>query len=71
MPTCKNAAKYHYTWPGRGRALICEEHSIKLLAVANAMGVAPFVHLTPLKIKPNQDSQLCEQQVSKKELNNG
>ena len=37
--TCKNPARYRYTWPGDDESLICEKHVDKLVAVAEAIGL--------------------------------
>lgn len=56
---CEAEAAYRYTWPGRDESFICAEHSERLRAVANAMGL-------PLQIIPLADgaAEQCTQQVS-------
>ncbi len=56
---CEATAAYRYTWPGRDESFICDEHSSKLRAVANAMGL-------PLQLIPLTDevAEQCTQQVS-------
>ena len=36
---CNNLAKFRYTWPGKGEALICDDHARKLRGVAEAIGL--------------------------------
>lgn len=43
---CNAAAAYRFTWPGQDEAGICEEHSQKLRALAQAMGF--HIQLIPL-----------------------
>ena len=56
---CGKDAAYRYTWPGRDEAFICEDHSGKLRAVANAMGLP----LQMIPVKPEQ--MCCQQRVSR------
>ena len=58
---CEAHAAYRYTWPGRDESFICEEHSQKLRAVANAMGL----HLQMVPLRAGHDAEQCTQQVSK------
>lgn len=60
LSICENAAAYRYTWPGRDEAFVCEGHSHKLRAVADAMGL----HLQLIKVPLGRHSQLCQQRVS-------
>jgi hypothetical protein len=39
LPHCGERAAYRYTWPGKNESHVCELHSLKLLAVANAIGL--------------------------------
>jgi len=46
---CELEGKFEFTWPGKDKAFICEEHVDKLQSVANAMGmylqVIPVVNM--------------------------
>ena len=57
MAKCENEAAYRYTWPGHDESFICEEHSKKLLAVANAMGM--YLQLVPLE---ENEKEKCKQE---------
>lgn len=48
---CTQDAVYQYTWPGQKEAGICEEHSKKLQAIADAMGF--YIQLKPIFEKAN------------------
>jgi hypothetical protein len=54
---CGKDAAYRYTWPGRDESFICEEHSAKLRAVADAMGL----HLQLVTVEP--EGEPCRQRV--------
>ena len=58
---CNEKAKYRYTWPGRNESFICEEHSHKLMAVADAMGLP----LQLIELEPDLDNT-CQQIVKEK-----
>ena len=53
---CTNKAAYRFTWPGRDESFICEEHSKKLQAISNAMGMC--VQLIPIF---GETPELCRQ----------
>jgi hypothetical protein len=58
MGTCENKAAFRFTWAGRDESFICQMHSGKLRAVAEAIGYG--LQLIPI----NQNGQLCRQSVS-------
>ncbi len=43
---CKNLPVLRFTWPGKDEAYICAIHSIRLLEIAQAMGL--YIQLIPL-----------------------
>ena len=43
---CGDPAAYRYTWPGRDESYVCQKHSSKLVAVAEAMGL--YLQLMPV-----------------------
>ena len=45
---CPNAARYSFTWPGKERSFVCEEHKEKLLAAARVLEVEESLNLKPL-----------------------
>lgn len=60
METCGKFAIYRYTWPGRDETYICSIHSVKLIRIAEAMGL-------PLQLIPlSEDEHFCSQEVSDK-----
>ena len=59
LTICGQDAIYRYTWPGRDEAFICEKHSKKLRAVADAMGL----HLQLIPVLP--EGPFCQQKVSR------
>lgn len=58
--TCPNPAAFRYTWPGRDESFICEAHTPKLRAVANAMGLH-------LQLIPVDSNKTCAQKISTRE----
>lgn len=60
--TCKNLAKYRYTWPGRDESLICEKHVAKLAAVAEAIGL--HLQIIPLSEEDLKMGLNCKQIIS-------
>jgi hypothetical protein len=55
---CDTPAAYRFTWPGRDESYICEAHSHKLEAVANAIGL--YLQLIPVE---DESGLLCKQVV--------
>ena len=60
--TCKNPARYRYTWPGDDESLICEKHVAKLAAVAEAMGL--YLQIIPLSEEDLKMELNCKQIIS-------
>ena len=55
--TCNDKAAYRYTWAGQNEAFICEKHSHKLTAVAQAIGY--YIQLIPI----DDDLIKCTQKI--------
>lgn len=67
MNTCDNKAQYRYTWPGQDESFICEEHSKKLRAVAQAMSFHLQLIPFPENELPEKDFQhivKCRQEIT-------
>jgi len=62
MRKCGNKADFRYTWPGRCEEGACTEHSVGLIAIANALGF--FLQLIP--VSENED-RTCGQYVKDSE----
>ena len=58
LTVCGKDAAFRYTWPGRDESFVCEAHSTKLRAVAEAMGL-------PLQLIPvsADEGPFCLQKV--------
>ena len=59
LTICGQDAAYRYTWPGHNEAFICERHSEKLRAIADAMGLP----LQLIQVPP--EGMFCQQKVSR------
>lgn len=66
MRKCDNDAAYRFTWPGQDESVVCEQHSKKLIGIANAMGF--YIQLKPLE--ESQYTVKCAQKLGEKESAN-
>jgi len=61
LKTCQNSAHYRYTWPGKGESFICQIHAMKLIEVAEAIGLPlQLIRLSPEEISKRHCSQLIK-----------
>jgi hypothetical protein len=58
---CQEYALFRYTWPGKSEAFICLTHALKLVNVAEAMGLT--LQLIPLSYTERMDGHTCSQVV--------
>lgn len=56
---CHELPLFRYTWPGRDEQAICVRHSLRLAAVAGAMGLP--IQLVPLTPE-EQRTMSCSQE---------